>query len=88
MCLIEPLDPTDCSVGEGDFHAGAAAATSGLLDGAGGRVPDPGGAAVAVGDIGETVGRGETINPTIEPTKSAAASVSAKQTDRDAATLS
>ena len=33
-----PSDPTDCTVGEGDFHVGAAAATSGLLDGAEGML--------------------------------------------------
>ena len=29
-----PSDPTDCAIGKGDFCASAAAATSGLLDGA------------------------------------------------------
>ena len=83
-----PPNPTDCSVREGNFHASAAAATSRLLDGAEGHAFDPGGAAVAVGDFGEAAGRGETVNPTTGSTNSAAASVSAKQTDRDDVTLS
>ena len=83
-----PSNPTDCAVREGDFHASTAAATSRLLDGVGGRAPDFRAAAVVVYDIGKTAGRGETVNPAIGPTNSAAASVSAKQTNRDAATLS
>ena len=81
-------DSTDCTVGEGDFHASAVAATNGLLDGAGGGAPDFRVAAVAICDMGETAGRGEAVNPATGPTKSVAASVSAKQTDRDVATLS
>ena len=83
-----PSDPTDCAVEEGDFHASVAVAISGLLDGAGGGAPDFEAAAVAICDIGETAGRGETVNPAIGPTKSTATSVSAKQTDREVATLS
>ena len=56
-------DPTDCVIGEGDFHAGAAAVTSRLLDNARGRAFDPGGAAVAVGDLNEAAGRGEWSIP-------------------------
>ena len=69
-----PPDPIDCSVRDGDLHAGVAVVTSGLLDSAGGRA-EPRGAAMAVGDLGEAAGRGETINPAIGPTNSVAVSV-------------
>ena len=83
-----PPDPTDCSVGEGDFHAGAAAVTGRLLDSAEGRAFDPRGAAVVVGDFGEAAGKGQTVNPATGPTNSTVVSVSAMQTDRDDVTLS
>ena len=83
-----PPDSTDCSIREGDFHASVAAVTGRLPDSAEGRAFDPRGAAVAVGDFGEATGRGEIVNPATGPTNSIAASMSAKQIDRDDVTLS
>ena len=47
-----------------------------------------GAAAVVVGDAGETIEIGEIVNPAAGPANSAVVSVSARQTDRDAAALS
>ena len=86
--IMLPSDLADCVARNGELCASVAAAISRLLDSVGWGAPDLGATTAAAPDAGVTIERGETVNPVMRSADSAGASVSAKQTDRDAAMLS
>ena len=78
-------DSTDRAAGEGDFFAGATAATNGLMEGPYRSASNPVVVGATVRGIHEAArGKGDVIS-VIEPTEFATVSVEgrAKQTDRE-----